>query len=354
MSDQNISLHLDDFYKEQFNDSNLTSYFDLDHGTLSCEPIPLSEAVNISVCAFYILLILLAVPGNLTVGLVIRLSKHKVLPYDVYLFNLMLADLLMALTLPFSAVAVVRGWLFGDVACKLVSVVKEVNFYSGILFLVCISVDRYKAVLHPRQTRQAGCSVAICVGVWALALVLSLPAIYNESYRPLDEGPEVCTERFHPDSADTWRLAVRVMSHVFGFLLPLVIMLLCYSRTALGLQRTSFPRHRPMRVIVAVVLAFLLCWAPFHVAVGLDTVLRSGLVEYSCDTRTAVNVVMFFTENLGLLHCCVNPVLYAFVVKKYRRSFTQLLQRSGLLRCCTETQGNTSPSQTSDITSSAV
>ncbi|XP_057192381.1 C-X-C chemokine receptor type 1 isoform X2 [Triplophysa rosa] len=340
MTDPNTSHHIDDFsdfYYEEFNDSYLQniSDFDLDENTLICSPITIADAVNISFCVIYVLIFLLAVPGNLIVGWVIGSNKRALSSSDVYLFNLMLADTLLALILPFSAVSVVHGWVFGDAMCKLVCLVKEINFYTSILFLVCISVDRYMVIVRAMESQKAQrrlCSGVACGMVWVLGGVLSLPSLYNEKFYSKMGKQTVCAEQFDVNNADEWRLATRILRHLLGFLLPLVIMLICYSVTVARLLRTrGFQKQRAMKVIVTVVVAFLLCWTPFHVTTIVDTLLRAKVFQFSCSTRTSVDVAMFATQNLGLVHCCVNPVLYAFVGEKFRRRFMQLLQRRGVL-----------------------
>ncbi|KAI4887030.1 hypothetical protein NFI96_015983 [Prochilodus magdalenae] len=336
MTDPNSSNHLldfDKFYEEEFNYTDFLNItvFDVDKTTAPCQPFSMSGAINIAVCVFYTVIFLLAIPGNLIVGLVISSNRQSLSPSEVYLFHLMIADMLLALTLPFFATSVVGGWLFGDFMCKVISLVKEANFYTSILFLVCISMDRYMVIVRAMEARKAQrrmCSWAVCGGVWFFGFMLSLPALYNEAFSLKPPEPQICAERFELDSSEAWRLATRIMRHLLGFFLPLAFMLTCYCITIARLLRTrGFQRQKAMRVIVAVVAAFLLCWTPFHVATMVDTLLRAKVVENSCSKRNIVDVAMFATQSLGLLHCCVNPVLYAFVGQKFRNRFMQLLHR---------------------------
>nr|BAA31458.1 CXC chemokine receptor-1 [Cyprinus carpio] len=360
MTDPNSSLNIDNFseFYDEFNYTDLLNMTDfvVDEKTLLCSSITMVKAVNIAFCVFYVLIFLMAVPGNLIVGWVIASNKHSLSTSDVYLFNLMLADTLLALILPFSAVSVIHGWVFGDIACKLVSLVKEVNFYTSILFLVCISVDRYMVIVRAMESRKARrrlCSGVACALVWFLGLVLSLPSFYNEAFYESVSGQTVCAEHFETNHADIWRLATRITRHLLGFLFPLVVMLICYSITVERLLRTrGFQKQRAMKVIIAVVVAFLLCWTPFHVSTIADTLLRAKVVRFSCFTRMVVDVAMYATQNLGLLHCCVNPVLYAFVGEKFRKRFLQMLHRKGVMERFSVSRSSRSSSLTSEAPSS--
>ncbi|MBN3321472.1 CXCR1 protein, partial [Atractosteus spatula] len=219
--------------------------------------------------------------------------------------------------------------------CKLVSLIQEVNFYSSILFLMCISIDRYLAIVwavKAHRKRRALCSWMVCLSVWVLGTVFSFPVLFNDAFKPVNSDRIVCYEYHNPESAAQWKLATRVLRHVLGFLLPLIVMLVCYGFTISRLLGTrSFEKQKAMRVIVAVVIAFLLCWMPYHLSVISDTLIRSGLISYSCETRNSIDLALFFTQSLGLLHSCINPVLYAFVGQKFRRNLLNLLYKTRVL-----------------------
>ncbi|KAJ8416705.1 hypothetical protein AAFF_G00325830 [Aldrovandia affinis] len=352
-------VDLSEFYHLLNASDYINNYtFELDHRTLTCEATTVSPVVNIVVCMFYVLVFLLAIPGNLVVGLVLISDKRPLLSFDLYLLHLAVADTLLALTLPFWAVAAVRSWVFGNAVCKLVSLAQEATFYSSILFLACISIDRYFVIVHAvearRERRQTRSWVA-CAAVWALGGALSLPALFNNSFRPHGSEWAVCTEYYDPDSADRWRLATRLLRHGLGFLLPLTVMLACYGTTVARLIRTQgFQKQRAMRMIAAVLAAFLVCWTPYHLALMVDTLLRAGLLAYGCEARTSVYMAMFSTQGFGLLHCCVNPFLYAFVGEKFQRNLRRLLQKKGVLERPPPPQTSRPASQSSDVTSTVL
>ncbi|XP_062862431.1 C-X-C chemokine receptor type 2 [Trichomycterus rosablanca] len=323
-----------EFYLEfNYTDGLNITEFIPDEKTIPCTPIATSDAINIGVCAFFVQVFLLAIPGNLIVGCVIISNRRTLSPSDIYLVHLIIADTLLALILPLSATSIMLGWIFGDFMCKLVSFVKEANFYTSILFLVCISVDRYMLIVRAMEARKAHrifCTWTVCILVWFMGILLSLPAFYNEVFSIEGYEVQICAERFELESSDEWRLATRAMRHLLGFLLPLAVMLTCYGVTVARLLRTrGFQRQRAMKVIAAVMIAFLLCWMPFHIATMVDTLLRAKLVENGCTAQRAVSFAMFVTQSLALLHCCVNPVLYAFVAEKFRKRLFRMLGRKG-------------------------
>ncbi|XP_066544266.1 C-X-C chemokine receptor type 1 [Amia ocellicauda] len=361
MDDPNtsLSLSIEDIHNLFDNSSNYTDWFGyndsfvVDPKTFTCPETHIAQSVNIAMCLLYWLIFLLAVPGNILVAIVIGLNKHSLTPSDIYLFHLSVADTLFALTIPFWAVSTIQGWVFGDSMCKLVSLVQEINFYSSVLFLVCISIDRYLAIVRALQTRkqrQPLHSWAVCISVWLLGAVLGLPVLFNEAFKPLNSDKEVCYENYDPQSGDQWRLFTRLLRHMLGFLIPLIIMLICYSITICRLLETrSFQKQKAMKVIVAVVIAFLLCWMPYHLTVIVDTLIRYEIIFSNCNTRNIIDLALFATQSLGLLHSCVNPVLYAFVGEKFRKNLLNLLYKMRLLDRTSVSKISRSTSQSSDI-----
>ncbi|KAF7215040.1 C-X-C chemokine receptor type 1 [Nothobranchius furzeri] len=341
----------------ELNYTNLYNFteFDPDPATQPCEVFTFPDGVMVAVCFFYLLVFLLAIPGNLVVSLVIGVSYQSLTPSDLYLFHLTIADLLLAITLPFWATSVTKGWVFGDAMCKAVSILQELSFYSSILFLTCISMDRYMAIVWAMEARKANrqlVSYGVCVVVWVVGGILSLPGFFNSAFKSTNNSNLVCAEQYDLGSAEEWRLATRVLSHTLGFLVPLAIMLPCYGITMQRLLhiRGGFQRRRAMRVIVCVVVAFLLCWTPYHIAVLTDTFFRAKIVPYRCQERMAVDQTMFVTQSLGLLHSCVNPVLYALVGQKFRRKLAQKLRKMGVLEKTSVSRSSRS-SVSSEITS---
>ncbi|NP_001304000.1 C-X-C chemokine receptor type 1 [Tupaia chinensis] len=293
-----------------------------------------SETLNsYIVVVVYALVFLLSLLGNSLVMMVILHSRASRSVTDVYLLNLAIADLLFALTLPIWAASREKGWIFGTTLCKIVSLLKEVNFYSGILLLACISVDRYLAIVHATRTltQKRHLVKFVCLGIWGLSLILSLPfVLFREAYSPTNSSP-VCYEVLGNDTAK-WRMVLRVLPHTFGFVLPLLIMLFCYGLAL----RTLFKAHmgqkqRAMRIIFAVVLVFLLCWLPYNLVLVADTPMRTQVIQETCKRRHDINQALDATEILGFLHSCLNPFIYAFIGQNFRYGFLKILATRGLV-----------------------
>uniref|UniRef100_A0A452V142 C-X-C chemokine receptor type 2 n=1 Tax=Ursus maritimus TaxID=29073 RepID=A0A452V142_URSMA len=226
-----------------------------------------------------------------------------------------------------------KGWIFGTALCKVVSLLKEVNFYSSILLLACISMDRYLAIVHATRTltQKRHWVKFICLGIWALSLILSLPIfVFRRAINPPYSSP-VCYEDMGANTTKL-RIVMRALPQTFGFLLPLAVMLFCYGLTLRTLFEAHMgQKHRAMRVIFAVVLVFLLCWLPYNLVLVADTLMRLRVIQETCERRNDIGRALDATEILGFLHSCLNPFIYAFIGQKFRHGLLKIMAFHGLI-----------------------
>ncbi|XP_070771374.1 C-X-C chemokine receptor type 1 [Enoplosus armatus] len=284
----------------------------------------------------FIIVFVFSMVGNSVVVYVVCYMKQGRASTDIYLMHLAMADLLFSLTLPFWAVEAHSGWIFGNFLCKLLSGFQEASVYSGVFLLACISVDRHFAIVRATRalsSRHLMVKVA-CSVVWLVAGLLSLPVvIQKESIYAEDLGQSICYENLTGESIHHWRVGVRVLRHTLGFFLPLLVMAVCYGWTLVKLFHTrNQQKRKAMRVILAVVSAFVLCWLPYNIAVLIDTIVRGRSLEgETCDTHYRVEVMLNVTQVLAFMHCAVNPVLYAFIGQKFRNQLLSALCKHGLI-----------------------
>lgn len=124
-----------------------------------------------------------------------------------------------------------------------------------------------------------------------------------------------------------WAAALSLKSTLIGFLLPLVILLVCYCSLAQLLNRHFGRGPRPdrrrqrrlLRVIVTLVMAFFLCWLPLHVNKTVSMLLEFGFVPYSCSLDQLLLGAHPYVTCLAYLNSCLNPLLYAACDPSFRR-----------------------------------
>ncbi|MEE6522615.1 hypothetical protein FKM82_021224, partial [Ascaphus truei] len=286
--------------------------------------------------AFYSLLFVLGLLGNVLVLVVLLRNKRGLQSTDMFILHLAVADILLVLTLPFWAAQAVSGWHFGSVMCKIVGSLFKVNFYAGIYLLACISCDRYLSIVYAVQIYKKHRSHLVhwsCLVVWCLCVLLSLPDIvFFQVMHEYRANMTECQHQFPSHTSTSWRLALTFLYQVLGFLLPLCGMLYCYTHIALTLLRSQgFKKHRALRVIIALVLSFFLCWAPYNIAALMNTLSILQIFARDCRLESHIDIALSVTSGLCYFHCCLNPVLYAFIGVKFKNKFIELLNYSGCI-----------------------
>ncbi|XP_041029911.1 apelin receptor B-like [Carcharodon carcharias] len=328
---------------------------------------PLSEwePSYVLIPCIYLLVFVLGLAGNGTVIWASWQPRAQRKSADAFIAHLALADLTFVLTLPLWAAYAARGyrWPFGPVLCKLSSYLVLLNMYSSVFCLTCLSVDRYQAIVgsaagagggrSPRRgPRKRGLWLAAS---WASAGVLALPALVFRGAVELPWGGEeeeveevgggggpqtVCDMDLSPLGQDeevqaAWLAAFGLSSTSFGFLLPFAVMASCYGLVGSALSshfqgggaRRRRRRRRLLSVILSLVLAFGLCWLPFHLLKTLVTLDGLALLELPCGLRALAAVAHPYTTCLAYVNSCLNPLLYAWLDPDFRARCRRSLRR---------------------------
>uniref|UniRef100_A0A8C5Q0U7 C-X-C motif chemokine receptor 5 n=1 Tax=Leptobrachium leishanense TaxID=445787 RepID=A0A8C5Q0U7_9ANUR len=281
----------------------------------------------------YMLVFLMGIIGNGLVLLVLLRHHHLRSTTDNFLLHLAVADLLMLITFPFSASESVFGWIFGDFMCKTVGVLFHLNFFCSSLLLGCISVDRYLAIIHAIHSFKTRNGMAVylpCFGVWVFCFLLSIPNIFFIGTQTNGNLTDCMYHQKHFPSNGWWQ-ANRFLMHVVGFLCPILLMGFCYAHIVAALYKsTRREKKRAVRIAVVITGVFFLCWTPYNVALFLDTLEQLGWLQ-NCMIREQLPTAILVTDFLGSVHCCLNPILYAFVGVKFRNDAIRVLQQAGCL-----------------------
>nr|XP_036879063.1 G-protein coupled receptor 20 [Manis javanica] len=227
-------------------------------------------------------------------------------PSVIYTINLVVTDLLVGLSLPMRF-AVFYGTQ-GCLPCAFPPVFGYfLNMHCSILFLTCICVDRYLAIVRPdgsRRWRQPACARAVCACVWLAAGAVTLSVLTAGS------GP--CCRVF----------ALTILE----FLLPLLVISVFTGRIVCALSRPGLlsqgrqRRVRAMQLLLTVLVIFLICFTPFHarqVAVAL----------WPKVPRHTSLVVYHVAVTLSSLNSCMDPIVYCFVTSSFQATVRGLFQR---------------------------
>ncbi|XP_012932137.2 C-C chemokine receptor type 6 [Heterocephalus glaber] len=332
MGEEPVNSTDSDYLISDYSEPGSAMSYPSEEGVLLCSLQEVRQFSRIFVPIAYSLICIFGLLGNILVVTTFAFYKKAKSMTDVYLLNMAIADILFVLTLPFWAVTHATGkWTFSNAVCKLMKGIYAINFNCGMLLLACISMDRYIAIVQATKSfwfrsRILAHNRIICLAVWVLSLIISGPTFaFNQKYNM--QGRDVCEPRYDPKlDPIMWKLLGLGLQLLFGFFIPLVFMVFCYMFIVKTLvQAQNSKRHRAIRVVIAVVLVFLACQIP-HNIVLLVTAANLGRMNRTCSNEKLMGYTKNVTEVLAFLHCCLNPVLYAFIGQRFRSYFLKIMK----------------------------
>ncbi|KAF7485500.1 chemokine XC receptor 1 [Marmota monax] len=299
-----------------------TTDFDYDSQSILCERNMILDTFATTI--LYCLVLLLSLVGNsLVLWVLVKYESLESLT-NIFILNLCLSDLMFSWLLPVWILAYHQGWVLGDFLCKFLSMIFSISLYSSIFFLTIMTIHRYLSVVNPISTLGVStlrCRVLIVTAVWAASILSSIPeAIFHEVIS------------LECDYFETQGFLASVYQHNIFFLISMGIVLFCNIQILRTLLRSrSKQRHRTVRLIFTVVMAYFFSWAPYNLLLFLQTLLKINVIQ-SCEVILRLDFAMIICKNLAFSHCCFNPVLYVFVGVKFRKHLKNLLRQVWLCR----------------------
>ncbi|XP_039333356.1 C-C chemokine receptor type 1 [Saimiri boliviensis] len=278
----------------------------------------------------YSLVFVIGLVGNILVVLVLVQYKRLKNMTSIYLLNLAISDLLFLFTLPFwISYQLKTDWIFGNAMCKVLSGFYYTGLYSEIFFIILLTVDRYLAIVHAvfaLRARTVTFGVITSIIIWVLAILASLPGVYFAKAQ-WEITHHTCSLHFPHESLREWQLFQALKLNLLGLVLPLLVMIVCYTGIIkILLRRPNEKKSKAVRLIFVIMILFFLFWTPYNLTT-LISVFQDFLFTYECEQSRQLDLAIQVTEMIAYTHCCVNPVIYAFVGERFRKHLRQLFHR---------------------------
>nr|XP_056714742.1 gastrin/cholecystokinin type B receptor [Euleptes europaea] len=286
--------------------------------------------------------------------------------------------------IPFTFIpTVMETFVFGKVICKTVAYLMGMSVGVSTFSLVAISIERYNAICNPLQSRvwqTRSHAYRVIVATWLLSALLMLPypvyttrtseAAYPGVYRCQHHWPGIHVKQ-----------AWHVLLVVTLFLIPGLVMIVAYGliswelyrgmqfemgltqeakaqqnggvqplaegdegdgcyipvpRSAGGAVELSVltsedhakeerarvnrseaklqAKRRVIRMLIVIVVLFFVCWLPLYVA----NVWKA--FDHKAAVRALSGTPISFIHLLSYTSTCVNPVIYCFMNKRFRKA----------------------------------
>ncbi|KAM6964931.1 hydroxycarboxylic acid receptor 2-like [Aplochiton taeniatus] len=272
--------------------------------------------------AIMIVIFILAIPLNASVLhlFVFKLKFWKSHSNYVFLFNLVLADILLLVCLPVRAYTFIQGKRRSedDVVSKAMLFMLFLNRGASIAFLTVTSIHRYYKVVHPARSsilRAMKKSLHISVVIWLLLLPLTIPTMLSPTFE--------CLNRYVSDGNDTARVDALFIHHVetmrevvffTQIILPFFVLIHCTARIVSRLSQQTVGDRTKLRravfLVTSVMVVFSLCFLPCAVARMVVLIAR---VEQWQELEQEVAAEVFDgLMVLSYMNCLLDPLVYCF------------------------------------------
>ncbi|KAE8290036.1 B2 bradykinin receptor [Larimichthys crocea] len=285
----------------------------------------------------YILIItVLGIVFNVFVLMVFCLHKKACTVPEIYLSNLAAADVVLLSCLPFWAVNIYNNfdWPFGLFMCKAATLGIKMNAYCSIYFLVLVSMDRYVALVHTMshgRMRRPKYAKLGCLLVWGFGLLLSVPTLIFRKVEHFPEyGVHACFLEYPNHAVELFCDGMLV---VVSFVIPISVISFCTIKIIQALKIQAVERfnaekteQKATTLVLVVLLAFLICWVPFHLVTTLDVLLRAKVLE-GCHLNTVLDICNQVFTYLAFFNSVLNPILYVIVGKNFRKKVREVFKQ---------------------------
>ncbi|RXN25263.1 chemokine XC receptor 1-like protein [Labeo rohita] len=279
--------------------------------------------ITTGVC--YAMIFFLSILGNGFLVFALTCYEDLKRATNLFMFCLALFDLVFTLTLPFWCVELLHHWVFGDIACKIITAAYFVGIYGSLILLTAMTLDRFVVVVVRSHrltwSRRLKCAKVACVGAW----IISLIACLKDSIAANAEDVYIETYACKSSTQDDDKVGYYAQL-ILLFLVPFTIIVFCYTKIILTLMATSTrQKYRTVILVLCVVVAFFICWGPYHIIIVL-----MSIYEFDPCKHEQLHAAFIVCRILAFSHCCMNPALY-IVRGKYRNllSLTSVQSQDG-------------------------
>ena len=282
---------------------------------------PTAEKIGETVA--YSVMFVVSMVGNIFIGIIVYKTKTMKKPINFLIVNMAMSDLLFPIFLILRGLTrsyVDSRLISGKVVCKLVAFLSQVSCAVSTQSLVLIAVDRFGAVVFP--LRSPLISSKLCaffiLATWIVAIAMLSPNLLSHNC------PWPYTASF-----DNFSLT----KYVIFLDIPLVVIAILYtiiyfklkSQTIPGEQTVNARRQRETRernvlkMAIAIVLGFAVCWLPYSVA--------WILILFVSDIWSCSFQCFWLVANiLAYANCAINPCICFIFSGNYRQALKNLFK----------------------------
>ncbi|XP_053207542.1 tachykinin-like peptides receptor 86C isoform X3 [Panonychus citri] len=306
---------------------SLTSPLSFPSGDLSSVPeIPLDIMVR----------------GNLGIIWIIIGHRKMRTVTNIFILNLSIADLITSiLNITFNFIFMLFGqWYFGYFFCKINTFIAYLTLSASVFTIMALSLERYRIVINPMKPRITRRTCVVCLTfIWLISSLLSLPTLIYATFMSFDNQStnitrHICILRW-PDggpgvsNADFY---FNVIIFAVDYAIPMILMTVTYYRIGKvfwgsqaigelteGQREAIRGRQRVVTMLITVTVLFAICWLPYHIYF-LYMYYDPEIMNHKYISNIYLTIYW-----LAMSNSAINPVIYAFLSKRYRNYFLKMI-----------------------------
>ncbi|XP_035488779.1 vasopressin V2 receptor-like [Scophthalmus maximus] len=313
-----------------------------DSGSVGAEDVARDESLAKVEIALLSVIFFSAAILNSAVLVVLWRQRKQMSRMRVFVFHLCLADLVVAFfqVCPQLMWDITDRFAGPDLLCRLVKYLQVLGMFSSTYMIVVMTVDRYQAVCNPMvkfQRSRTRLNIPVCVG-WGISLLGSLPQVFIFSQVEVAPGVFDCWAKF----IQPWGLQTYITWTTLAiFVLPVIMIVFCQVRICQAIQINLYQktqqrchvgvplpsrasstagmsraRVKTLKMTVFIVLAYIVCWAPFFIVQ-----LWSAWDTHAPKETATFTILML----LASLNSCANPCIYLVFSDQFPKRLVTLL-----------------------------
>ncbi|NXB16556.1 P2Y12 protein, partial [Rhagologus leucostigma] len=255
--------------------------------------------------------------------------------FIIFLKNTVISDFLMILTFPFKILSDAKlvSWVLRGFVCQVTQVVFYFTMYISILFLGLITIDRYQKATSPFRTstpRNLLAAKILSTAIWVSMFALSLPNMILTNKKKTPKNVRKCA-LLKSEFGLIWHEIVNYICQLI-FWVNLAVIVVCYILISKELYK-SYKRTRctgkaskkTVNLKVFIIIAvFFICFVPFHFT-RIPYTLSQTRGVFDCSAQNTLFYLKETTLWLTSLNACLDPFIYFFLCKSFRKSLLDML-----------------------------
>lgn len=274
---------------------------------------------------------IVGLPANMVVLWIFCFRMKLWKSHTLFLFNLVLADFLLLISLPFRIDANLRGehWMFGPVLCRIHLFMLTVNRAASIAFMTVVAVERYFKVVYPHHSISRITLIQarwLAGAMWAVVIALRIPMLTNNLIHK-EDNITLCRS-FDAYKEHTIAIKVHYVTFTLEFFLPWFLLLFCSVRIACYLRKRQMYKQKSVRKAIQAVgmisLVFTICFMPCNIT-GLGGVYILKFHQNDCDLYNTFTQVFYICLGFTYLNSALDPLIYYFSSSIFQDAFRSLI-----------------------------